>query len=597
MKRITGLLFFILGFLLKAHAVPPVLNYAGQVAVDGELYQGIGLFKFVLIKGDSNATLWSNDGSSVKGSEPVKPVRINVNGGLYSVLLGNSAIKGMGTLDPSIFKKHGSVKLRVWFSDGENEFEHLKPDRPFAAVPYAFSAGTAETAGSTTIAPGSIDRKMLSRDIRADLNSSLKKITRDMLPHSVLKDLNSSIKSIKRDMLPSSVLAQLDRKLTRADLPNDVLSDINSTIKLHRLSPEVLSALQISPSISTQPFARYDRSTGTAQVEAAGRGHNLSYQWFRNGSPIAGATAPVLEIADANLSDGANYSLRLTNSVGEVTSQSVTLDQAIGAPGLPLEEANATEVPRNGLILWMDANDLNADGKADHLPDDQFVDYWKSKVGDVNATQSDSSKKANIKKLSQKNLTCVSFDGNDFMLDNNVSLPTRSVFIVYETRGNTGSYSILGNISIGYRSWHGKSFFSGGEFVNGTEGSFRGNGRNGEEDSYNKLGMVYLTRGNDAPNQGSFTSLKLNLNSWEGDLAEILFYDRVLPNTERDSVERYLADKWGITLYSDALLSAEPENGLLAYYKFEPVSIEPDKLDYSGRTIMAAFSISLIMLG
>ena len=28
---------------------------------------------------------------------------------------------------------------------------------------------------------------------------------------------------------------------------------------------------------------------------------------------------------------------------------------------------------------------------------------------------------------------------------------------------------------------------------------------------------------------------------------------------------------------------AEPENGLLAYYKFEPVSIEPDKLwDYSG---------------
>ena len=87
MKRITGLLFFILGFLLKAHAVPPVLNYAGQVAVDGELYQGIGLFKFVLIKGDSNATLWSNDGSSVKGSEPVKPVRINVNGGLYSVLL------------------------------------------------------------------------------------------------------------------------------------------------------------------------------------------------------------------------------------------------------------------------------------------------------------------------------------------------------------------------------------------------------------------------------------------------------------------------------------------------------------------------------
>ena len=78
---------FCIGISLKAPCGSPVLNYAGQVAVDGELYQGIGLFKFVLIKGDSNATLWSNDGSSVKGSEPVKPVHINVNGGLYSVLL------------------------------------------------------------------------------------------------------------------------------------------------------------------------------------------------------------------------------------------------------------------------------------------------------------------------------------------------------------------------------------------------------------------------------------------------------------------------------------------------------------------------------
>ena len=118
----------------------------------------------------------------------------------------------------------------------------------------------------------------------------------------------------------------------------------------------------------------------------------------------------------------------------------------------------------------MDANDLNADGKADNLPDDQFVDYWKSKVGDVNATQSDSSKKANIKKLSQKNLTCVSFDGNDFMLDNNVSLPTRSVFIVYETRGNTKYKNILGNISIGY-DWDHR--FYGGDFVIGSGGSFR----------------------------------------------------------------------------------------------------------------------------
>jgi hypothetical protein len=55
-----------------------------------------------------------------------------------------------------------------------------------------------------------------------------------------------------------------------------------------------------------------------------------------------------------------------------------------------------------------------------------------------------------------------------------------------------------------------------------------------------------------------------------------------------------LSNKWGIQLYADKIAAeqaaynaakpqAEPENGLLAYYKFEPVSIEPDKLwDYSG---------------
>jgi len=208
---------FLLLYTSLLHAVPPVLNYAGQVAVDGEPFQGKGLFKFALIKGDNNTTLWSNDGSSVNGSEPEKSVRTSVDGGLYSILLGNSSIKGMSSLDPSIFQKHSDIKLRVWFSDGTNGFEQLSPDRSFASVPYAFSAGSAP------IPQGSIHRKMLSADVRSDLNSSLKKITRDMLPKSVLEDLNSSIKKIKRDMLPDNVLAQLDRKLTRSDLPADVL--------------------------------------------------------------------------------------------------------------------------------------------------------------------------------------------------------------------------------------------------------------------------------------------------------------------------------------------------------------------------------------
>ena len=52
----------------------------------------------------------------------------------------------MGAINPQVFSQHSDAKLRVWFSDGVNGFQQLSPDRPFASVPYAFSAGTAQSA-------------------------------------------------------------------------------------------------------------------------------------------------------------------------------------------------------------------------------------------------------------------------------------------------------------------------------------------------------------------------------------------------------------------------------------------------------------------
>ena len=344
---------------LRADAVPPTLNYAGQVAVNGQAFDGQGLFKFALVNTDGNASYWSNDGTSAEGSEPQDSVSVSVNGGLYSILLGNSAIPGMSALDPSIFQQQPNLRLRVWFNDGVNGFQKLSPDRPFASVPYAFSAGSAP------IANGSISRSMLAGPLKADLN-----------------------KTISRSDLPSSVLADLNRTINKSMLGSDVLSDLNSSISLNRLSPEVLAALQVTPSISTQPFARYDWRTDSATIEARGRGHNLSYQWLKNGQVISGANAPVLELSNPVLDDNATYAVRITNSVGEVTSQTLTLQQAIGAPGPPRTEANATQVPRYGLVLWMDANDLDADGQADNLVADTPIQSWTDKISDRNGTQS-----------------------------------------------------------------------------------------------------------------------------------------------------------------------------------------------------------------
>ena len=189
MFRSYRILACLLALVGTSYAVPPTLNYAGQVAVNGQPFDGQGLFKFALVNADGNATYWSNDGTSANGSEPAAHVGISVNGGLYSLLLGNVAMAGMGAIDPQVFAQHGDAKLRVWFSDGVNGFQQLSPDRPFASVPYAFSGGTAQSA---TIAYGSINKSMLGSDVIADLNRTIT-ITRDMLPQDVRDDLNATV--------------------------------------------------------------------------------------------------------------------------------------------------------------------------------------------------------------------------------------------------------------------------------------------------------------------------------------------------------------------------------------------------------------------
>ena len=94
MKLIGQILFLMLGVVISLQAVPPVLNYAGQVAVNGQPFEGEGLFKFALVNANGDITYWSNDGTSVNGSEPQASVKAPVSGGLYSLLLGNTQYQG-----------------------------------------------------------------------------------------------------------------------------------------------------------------------------------------------------------------------------------------------------------------------------------------------------------------------------------------------------------------------------------------------------------------------------------------------------------------------------------------------------------------------
>jgi len=387
---IYAFLFLLPLFLQATSSIP----YSGKLSTRGENFHGSANFSFAIAE-SNGSTYWSTTSS----------IELDVRNGRYFALLGGQGTPPLPPrlfIDHSKL----ILKVSVDLKDGEGMRPLLPDQpitaTPLAlAAEYARIAesvapgsitkdmlsadvlsdlnrtqtvpSSEPSTSSFEVTPGSITHELLSPAVLADLNSSISQITRDMLPPSVLADLNKSItrsdlppsvladlnRTITREMLPASVLADLNKSITRSDLPSsvladlnrtitknnlgsDVLSDLNASITLDRLSPEVLTALQIAPSISTQTFARYDPLTQTARIEALARGYNLIYQWLKNGQAIAGANAPILELSEPILDDNATYALLVSNSIGQATSNALTLRQAVGVP--------PAEMPELGLI-------------------------------------------------------------------------------------------------------------------------------------------------------------------------------------------------------------------------------------------------------
>jgi hypothetical protein len=83
-----------------------------------------------------------------------------------------------------------------------------------------------------------------------------------------------------------------------------------------------------SPEITVQPEGQavYFNQTATFSVTATGTAP-LAYQWFRDGRAIPGATSATYSFKATSATRGA-YSVRVSNTVGSVTSDAVPLDAA-----------------------------------------------------------------------------------------------------------------------------------------------------------------------------------------------------------------------------------------------------------------------------
>ncbi len=87
-------------------------------------------------------TYWSNDGTSVDGSQPTAAVSAAVSAGLVTVGLGDTTVVNMMALPESVFSQ-ANLQLQIWFSDGVNGFAMLSPLQNLTPAPYAVVADNA----------------------------------------------------------------------------------------------------------------------------------------------------------------------------------------------------------------------------------------------------------------------------------------------------------------------------------------------------------------------------------------------------------------------------------------------------------------------
>ncbi|AWI08751.1 pectinesterase family protein [Ereboglobus luteus] len=84
------------------------------------------------------------------------------------------------------------------------------------------------------------------------------------------------------------------------------------------------SATEI-PAITAQPVSLVTDAGDAVTLSVDATGGGLSYQWYKDGVLIPGATGATLDIANPQASDTGSYHVVITNSFGDTTSTTVTL--------------------------------------------------------------------------------------------------------------------------------------------------------------------------------------------------------------------------------------------------------------------------------
>jgi hypothetical protein len=79
--------------------------------------------------------------------------------------------------------------------------------------------------------------------------------------------------------------------------------------------------LAMAPAIQTQSQSKTVTAGNSVSFSITATGRPaVTYQWYFNGAPISGATGDSYSIASAQAGDAGNYTVVVSNVVGDVTS-------------------------------------------------------------------------------------------------------------------------------------------------------------------------------------------------------------------------------------------------------------------------------------
>jgi alpha-tubulin suppressor-like RCC1 family protein len=122
----------------------------------------------------------------------------------------------------------------------------------------------------------------------------------------------------------TQLAVQFELFVTLTDLLNPALSEA------HRRVVIVLEPVLTPPVITQQPqnatvLATHDAAFSVVAAADSGPFDALNYQWFFDGTPIAGATTTALAVSGVQSQNAGDYTVVITNLLGAVTSAVATL--------------------------------------------------------------------------------------------------------------------------------------------------------------------------------------------------------------------------------------------------------------------------------